>query len=373
MSEAAIVNDRATAGPVPVTGSASFVRQVHEQLRDLRAAKPRRYWSDLLATVLTGYAAFAVYVTTTWPSAIHVVAGVVCGLAMYRAVVFTHEITHRRGGSFAAFAFAWNLLCGVPLLMPSFLYGDHKGHHSSLAYGTWSDPEYILRSPRWRARLVVFLLLPLLYPLFACVRFLILTPAAIVSARVNRLVWRYASSLYVMNESYRREFDLAAAAPSRWAQEAACCAWGWFVVGLVVTGRLSLGVLGDVYLVVLFWLEVNQLRTLVAHRYGVGPHDRVDYVGQLLDTNSFPCGRWLPELWAPVGLRYHALHHLLPMLPYHALAAAHARLMSSLPANSPYHQTINAGWWPALAEVLRRRERDPAARRSAAAPPTAGP
>jgi len=214
----------------------------------------------------------------------------------------------------------------------------------------------------------VFLLLPLVYPLIAAARFLLLAPLAFVSRRMDRLVWTYASSLYVMNESYRREYDAGAVARSRWVQEAACSTWAWLVAGLAIAGYVPGSLLAKAYLVFLFWIAINQVRTLVAHRYASDADAPVSYLDQLLDTNTFPRGRWLPELWAPVGLRYHALHHLLPMLPYHAMRQAHARLMRRLPAGSPYHQTVKAGLWPALLSALF--DRAPAAAPHAAVPAT---
>ena len=337
--------------------SAAFVRQAHGIVRDLLVERPRYYFADFLITILLTYGSLAIYLLSPPFSMTQMAAFVLCGLAMYRAVVFTHEIAHRRAHTFVLFTWMWNLLCGVPFLVPSFLYGDHKGHHSNQAYGTWADPEYIVRSRRWRIRIVVFLLLPLAYPLLACLRFLILTPVALLSKRGDRFVWTYASSLFFMNESYRREHDAGATAPSRWLQEFACSAWIWLAAGLVLAGTLRPAVLGKVYLVVLLWVIVNQVRTLAAHRYANDADRPGSHVDQLLDTNTFPNGRWLPELWAPVGLRYHALHHLLPMLPYHAMRDAHSRLMARLPPDSPYQQTIRPGLWSVLSGVLRDRDR----------------
>jgi multiple antibiotic resistance protein len=81
----------------------------------------------------------------------------------------------------------------------------------------------------------------------------------------------------------------------------------------------------------------NQIRTLVAHLWE-NDGEPLSVTGQYLDSVNVPPPGLLPALWAPVGLRYHALHHLLPGVPYHALGEAHARLTASLPATSAYHQ-----------------------------------
>lgn len=348
--------------------SGRFVREAHAIVRDLVTARAGRYWTDFLCTIAIAYAAASLYLTAKAFSIVQAAAFVICGLAMYRAVIFTHEIAHRRGAPFRAFGVAWNVLCGIPFLMPSFMYGDHKGHHASHAYGTWSDPEYIVHSTHRDLRVAIFLVLPVVYPLVAVARFLLLTPLALVSRSIDRLVWTRASSLYVMNESYRRDYDASASSRARWMQEVACSAWAWAVTALAMSGGIPADAIVKVYLVFLFWIGVNQVRTLVAHRYANDADASVTYLDQLLDTNTFPRGRWLPELWAPVGLRYHALHHLLPTLPYHAMREAHGRLMRRLPAGSPYHRTVRAGLWPALVSVLL--DRDAAAHRRAAAAPT---
>jgi fatty acid desaturase len=64
---------------------------------------------------------------------------------------------------------------------------------------------------------------------------------------------------------------------------------------------------------------------------------------QYLDTVNVPPPALLPMLWAPVGLRYHALHHLVPNMPYHALGEAHRRLSAMLGADSPYHRASYPG------------------------------
>jgi fatty acid desaturase len=329
-----------------------FVREAHALVRDLLEPHPRRYWIDGALTSLVAYAALAVYLRAPAFSVRQGAALLVAALAMYRAAVFIHEIVHRPAGSFGAFTVAWNVACGIPLFMPSFLYGDHRGHHARTAYGTRADPEYILVAWGGGARVVAFLALALVYPALGVLRFLVLTPLALVSRRLDGLIWTHASSLYNMNESYRRPWDAEAGRPARWMQELAACAWAWSLVALVATQRVAWSTLGKVYVVFLLWMLLNQVRTLAAHRYSNRPARPLTHGAQVADTNTFAHGRWLPALWAPLGMRYHALHHLVPALPYHAMPQAHRRLMAALPPDSPYRATLQPGLGPALAAIL---------------------
>ena len=134
--------------------------------------------------------------------------------------------------------------------------------------------------------------------------------------------------------------------------------WVWTILFLVGAGGISWQIIGRAYVVVLFWIGVNQVRTLAAHRYGsdlTAPMSRID---QVLDTHTFGRGGWLPDIWAPLGMRYHALHHLLPGLPYHNLGPAHRRLAGVIPGTSSYRRT----WYEGLADVLGKLFRKSAER-----------
>ena len=65
-------------------------------------------------------------------------------LALYRAGSFIHELTHIRKNALPGFRLVWNILVGVPLLIPSYMYeGIHSLHHNRTKYGTVDDPEYL--------------------------------------------------------------------------------------------------------------------------------------------------------------------------------------------------------------------------------------
>ena len=110
------------------------------------AFRPRAwiYWSDLLATTVVCWAAFAVSAGAPLGAPLHLASTLVAMVALFRAAIFVHEIAHQRRGGLPGFELAWNVLVGVPFLAPSLTYvGSHLDHHRQATFGTWNDPEYL--------------------------------------------------------------------------------------------------------------------------------------------------------------------------------------------------------------------------------------
>ena len=101
---------------------------------------------------------------------------------------------------------------------------------------------------------------------------------------------------------------------------------------------------------------LNQLRTLVAHLWE-NEGDAMTVTAQYLDSVNVPPPAFMAPVWAPVGLRYHALHHLLPSLPYHALGEAHRRLQAQLGGQSTYGKASYPGLFMLVGRLARNTMR----------------
>lgn len=303
----------------------------HRVVADLHTPRPAIYWIDLLTCAGVGWTAFAAAVAATPWSAGQMAAMLVSSLALYRGLCFTHEITHLRRRAVPGFETTWNLLLGVPLLLPTFTYvGVHQSHHSLATYGTDDDPEY-LPFRRSRRLIVGFSIqASLIVPLLLLIRFLLLAPIGLMSKRFHGWLEVHASA-FAMNPKYRRAVTAAASRKMRvweitilglWAAALAAVAGG------LVPARLVWVWMGVMVLVSF----MNTMRVLGAHDYETEglPRDRE---AQLADSIDTPGGPWT-ELWAPVGLRYHGLHHYFPGIPYHNLGTAYRRILGVLEQQS---------------------------------------
>ena len=173
-------------------------------VRDLLIPNPRIYWVDFLFHMSLGWSAFFLALQSPTLSLWQFFFYAVSGLALYRAVIFTHELVHLKKGTFRLFRIVWNITCGFPLMVPSFTYdGVHNGHHKRNVYGTKNDGEYLPFAVERPSKIIAYLLLIFLLPLLVASRFLLLTPLSYLHKTLRRFVWERASSL-VIDLGYRR-------------------------------------------------------------------------------------------------------------------------------------------------------------------------
>lgn len=315
-------------------------RRSRELVRDLHEPRAVVYWLDFSASALTGWVAFAFAAMEPRSPAVYACAGIAV-FALYRALCFLHEISHLNRNGLKAFEPVWNALIGFPLLMPSFIYvGVHQAHHSLGTYGTAGDPEY-LPFAQSRRMTIFFAAESFLIPAVLMIRFLIAGPLGLVCRPLQVWLARHASAL-TMNFAYTREVTPALLAKIRRDTLLLLIMWA------IAATFLPLHVFAVWFCVVSVASFINTLRTLAAHRYE-SDGEPLERGRQLKDSVDVP-GRLWTELWAPVGLRYHALHHYFPGIPYHNLSTAHSRLMEGLPADSVYGSVSSRG----LARSLHR-------------------
>ncbi len=340
---------RATRAQFVLSDDKEMLRAARDLTRDIGEARPAIYWADMAASAGVAYAALAGAILVASP-ALAVVLGLVAALAFYRALMFIHELTHIHRDALPGFRLGWNLLVGIPLLTPSFMYeGVHTLHHARTRYGTLEDPEYLPLALMKPWTLPLFVLIALLAPVALLLRFAVLVPLGALMPPVRRLVWERMSALSINPQFRRRPPEGEMKARVLW-QEAAGSAWA--IALLASTQVLGWRPLLIALAVLSLTAVLNQLRTLVAHLWE-NEGEPMTVTAQFLDSVNVPPPGRIAEIWAPVGLRYHALHHLMPSMPYHDLPEAHRRIAAHLGVDSTYDGANHPGMWTLVARIAR--------------------
>jgi len=332
-----------------VADDKDMLRAARDLTKDLATASPVIFWADMLLSAGFGYAALAIAIfTASVPLAI--AAGLVSALLLYRALLFIHELSHIHRNALPGFRKAWNLLVGIPMLTPSFMYeGVHTLHHKRTQYGTVEDPEYLPLALMKPWSLPLFVLIALLAPPALVIRFGILVPLGVVIRPIRTLVWQRVSALSI-NPDFRRRPPEGELKSRVFWQESLGMVWAWCLIGSIFAfGWKPILVALAVFS---FTAVLNQLRTLVAHLWE-NDGEPMSVTAQYLDSVNIPPPGIIAEIWAPVGLRYHALHHLMPSLPYHSLPEAHRRLVAELGSGSTFDGANHKGMFSLVARIAR--------------------
>jgi fatty acid desaturase len=318
----------------------------------------------LLLCLAVGYSMGLVYLSSAPLSLAGTAAFIVCSFALFRAGIFVHEITHMRDAQMRGFQVGWNLLCGIPMMMPSHFYTSHIDHHNTQHFGTPHDGEYLPLASGKLGEIGWFFAQTVWMPALIAVRLLV-SPLTFVHPRVRRFALERWSS-YVINFQHRLDVRPGAHRRAWAALELACSLRIALPIAIVAFGVWPWSRLLLMYVLACFVLGLNYIRNLVSHRYR-NDGQPMTHAEQLADSTTIANRNLLTGLFFPVGLRYHALHHLFPGIPYHNLGRAHRRLVEQLPPDAVYRQTIFPGYWAAVRDLLANVRKHEAQRRAACA------
>jgi fatty acid desaturase len=301
---------------------------------------PLIFWIDFLASSTVGYA--LIYWSSTFPFFSLSQVGVVflAAICMFRATNFMHEAVHS-GKQVPGFTTAFNLYFGFVNKLPLYIYDVHRAHHLQEYYGTEEDSEYDLLK-RDLPNLIIPIVVTALQPALMILRFGVLPWfLPFIGERARNAVYQHAST-FALNRRYKRPLPDAAERREWYWQDAACALYQLVFVVLCMTGVLSWNLVWAWYEVAVVALLANYYRVMSSHAYwtGFSPTTRKQ---QILDSLTVTGSPWLCWLF-PLGLRYHALHHMMPHVPYHHMAKLHRILLTRLPDDHPYRTTIAKGF-----------------------------
>src|SRR5262245_36127216 len=335
--------------------NADWITEVRATLRQSSAnffeVSPARFWLDFALSLVLAYGSGAIFLLAPLGSLAQIASYPVTVFWIYRLGSFVHEVSHLGHQEMRVFKVTWNLLVGVMTLAPSpFFTRHHRDHHSQRHFGRHEDPEYAVNffpQGSWLG-LLVYSLLILVFPLIVFLRFF-LSPLTFLHPALREWVLKHASSL-TMNVRYERKlssFDRFAIT----SVELLCWLRATAMLAAVYLGFSHWTRLPLFYSIALGALILNQLRLSGDHHFH-SEGDASSYEDHIRDSCNYTGRDVMTWLLYPFAIRYHALHHLFPAMPYHNLRAAHDFLTKRLPAVSPYHSLDQGTWWRVASRTL---------------------
>jgi fatty acid desaturase len=306
-------------------------------LRPFQKLSPVTFYVDLIGTAVLAWGALWMLAITplSSPTALWFLLAYI---GFFRGHAFIHEVVHFRK-KITGLGPLYNLLFGFANRAPYYIHDPHQFHHLPTTFGTAKDPEYMVIAGKGRFYFFLPILSAPILPLILLVRFGVL-PIVSWAFPVAWREWLYRHlSTLVVNPGYVRELRHAEDLRTALLQDTGCALYLLSWIALGISGILPVAFFVWMYAVIVATTLVNIYRARVAHRYDNHSGERLGPFAALRDSTCVE-GSVLDILWAPIGLKYHSMHHIAPTIPYHNLGKAHAFLKAQLAEDHPYRQTI---------------------------------
>ena len=329
------------------------VTELTHLIAHLKNPSPTIYWIDYLSSSTLGALClfFSIHTDDFLASAAMLLVSI---FSFYRALGFIHEIVHQKNQQFMRFFVpVWNIFTGSLFFLPSPYYLCHLKHHSSGDYGTVRDPQYPNFVENRPPPMVFFIFISVVPPVFFCIRSLIIAPASILVAKLRPFVIKYLSSF--------AEPGYAADYRSDEKNQILTYEMLHFLIWLGIGFSIYSGIVGiewlKTWLVILFGVyALNGFRILGEHKYDYGfSGTRLTRDEMFFDSYNYTS--IFNELIYTTGLRYHALHHLMPSIPYHNLPKAHKIIQKKFGSDSPYGTVNTKSHVKNVAKLVFRKAR----------------
>lgn len=311
--------------------------------------RPILYWCDFLLSSFLGnlFIYFSVIAASFSVQQVFYIS--LSTIFLFRSALFVHEDSHF-GSKIKGFTWGYNLIFGFLHKLPSYSYQPHRQHHAVNTYGTINDPEYDLIIDRPAFTLLLPFVSMALIPIFSLIRYgFIPLILPFIGDQGRSWVYIHISTL-VMNLQFKRNLPTKEERKDWYIQDFFCCIYNTVLFVLMILGVLPWKLLW-VWLAVMYVVYViNFYRVITSHTY-LSRFNKTTFKQQILDSINIPSIFWSMWLY-PVGLKYHALHHMYPNIPYHNLGKAHKWLISELPDKHPYRTTVSSSYFNAVGRLL---------------------
>ncbi|MDR3501698.1 MAG: fatty acid desaturase [Legionella sp.] len=306
-------------------------------MQHLKKINKTIYWLDLFLTALFAWTLF-VLACQTKNMFLSIVFLGMSSIFFYRGLSFVHEVTHH-APHIKGYRVAWNLLFGMAFLYPSYVYENHLLHHRMDHYGSSKDAEYFIINKKLSGLFRFLFWGQFVMPAKLIIRSLIF-PLVFISEKFSNFYEMHLCGFY-LNPEYEKKPLSKRIKKNLYKEDLRCTLFAYMILGLIFAHQLPAYIILYWYSAAFILSFINSIRVVVCtHNYNyLSPRDRAE---QIIDTFTLDKGLILPGLIAPIGLRYHALHHLFPGIPYHSLGKAHRMVCEAFPNNTAYKDTFTS-------------------------------